>query len=148
MQLEQSVADAGHVIRPGDEAGSGLAHELRRRTVRWDDRKDRPLGREVLEDLAGHHAATPPGRVGDQQQQRVRVALQTQRLTAWDVVDHLDAVAQTQALHELAVTRTEVSNEAHRDVLEPRLRERTQERLRVALAEERPRMGEPEAVAA
>ena len=111
-------------------------------------REHRPLGGEVLEHLPGEDAAAAAARLGDEQQQRVGLALQAQRSPPRHVVDQLDAVAEPEALHELAVAGPEVAEEAHGHVLEPGVGERAQERLRVALAEERARMREPEAVAA
>ena len=89
----------------------------------------------------------PAARLRDQQQEHVGVALQPERLPARDMVDQLDAIGKPEALHELAITRTEVAEEPHRHVLEPRLRERTEKRLRIALPEERAGVREPEAIA-
>ena len=54
----------------------GLPDEPGRRPVRRNAGEDRPLGGEVLEDLAREHAAAAAARLGDQQQQRLGVALQ------------------------------------------------------------------------
>jgi len=62
------------------------------------------------------------------------------------VVDQLDAVGKSEALHELPVGRTKVAEEPHRHILQPRLRERTEKRLRIALPEERTGVREAEAV--
>ena len=73
---------AGDVVRRDDDAGAGLADQLRGGAVRRDDGEDRPLGGEVLEDLPGEHAAAAAARLGDQQQQRLRVALELERAAA------------------------------------------------------------------
>ena len=85
-------------------------------------------------------------RLGDQQQQRLRVALQLERAAARHVGDQLEPVAEAERLGPLAVGRAEVADEAGDDAVE-RERERGQERPRVALAEERARVRDPEAVA-
>src|SRR5439155_1256893 len=64
-----------------------------------------------------------------------------------EVWELLDAVAEAERLHELQVARAEVADEADRHVLEPGVGERLQERTRVALAEERARVREAEAMA-
>ena len=88
----------------------------------------------------------PPASARDQQQ-RLRVALQLERAAARHERDHLDAVAEPERLRELAVGGAEAADEPDDDVLEPRLGERAQERLRVALPEERARVRDPEALA-
>ena len=60
------------------------------------------------------------------------------------VRDQLEPVAEAERLRPLAVGRAEVADEAGDDV-EPRVGERLQERPRVALAEERAGVGDPEA---
>src|SRR5690348_17833665 len=55
------------------------------------------------------------------------------------VVDQRDAVGKPEPGHELAVAGTEVADEAHVHVLERRVGERPEKRLRVAPAEERDR---------
>ena len=119
----------------------------RRRAVRRNRGEDRPLGGDVLEHLARDDAGAASARVGRDQQQRLRVALQLERAPARHERDHLDAVAEPERVRELAVGRAEAADEARDDVLEPRLGERAQERLRVALAEERAGVRDPEALA-
>ena len=148
VQRDERVANRGHVFRPRDDARARVANQLGRRAVLRHDREHRPLGGEVLEHLPRQDAAAAAAGLGDQQQQRVGVALEPQRLAARDVVDQLDAVGEAEALHELPVGRTEVAEEAHGHIFQPRLGERTEKRLRIALPEERARMRQPEAVGA
>ena len=103
---------AGHVLRSDDDARAGLADQLGGGAVRRHDRQDRPLGGEVLEDLAGEHAAPAAARLGDQEQQRLRVALELERAAPGDVRDQLEPVAEPEALGPLGVGRAEVADEA------------------------------------
>ena len=80
----------------------------------------------------------------DQQQQRLRVALELERAAARRVRDQLEPVAEAERLGPLAVGRAEVAEEARDDVVEAEL-QRGQERPRVALAEERAGVRDPEA---
>ena len=125
-----------------------VAQQLRGRAVGRHDGEDRALGGDVLEDLAGEHAAAAAAGLGDEQEQHLALALELERAPARDVVDELDAVGEAEARHELAVARAEVADEADGDVLEARVGERLEERLRVALAEERAGVRDAEAVGA
>ena len=86
-----------------DDARARVAHELGRGAVGRDDGEDRPLRREVLEDLPGQDALAAAAGLRDQQQQRLGVALQLERAAARDVAEQLDAVAEAELLHELAI---------------------------------------------
>ena len=59
--------------------GAGLPEQLGGGPVGRDEREDRPLGRQVLEHLAGEDAPAAPARLGDQEQERLGVALQLER---------------------------------------------------------------------
>ena len=93
---------------------AGVADELGGGTVGRDGREDRPLGGEVLVDLPGQDALAAPARLGDQEEQRLRVALQLERAAARDVAEQLDAVAEAERLGVLAVGSAEVAGEARR----------------------------------
>ena len=80
-----------HVVGRNDDAGSRVAHELRGRAVGRDGGEDRPLGREVLEDLPGQDAPAAAARLRDQEEQRLGVPLQLERAAARDVAEQLDA---------------------------------------------------------
>src|SRR6266540_999292 len=84
----------------------------------------------------------------DQEQQRVRVALQRERLAPRHVRVELESRAESERLRPLAVGDAEVADEARDDVLEAGLRERGQERTRIALPEKAPGMRHAEASAA
>ena len=99
------------------------------------------------EHLPRDHAGAAPARLGEDQQQRLRVALELQRLPARHERHHLDAIGEPQRLRELAIRGAEPADEPNDDVLQPRLGKRAQERLRVALPEERARVRDPEALA-
>ena len=119
-------------------AGARLAQQLGGGAVGWHEREDRPLGREVLEHLAGQHALAAAVGLRDQEQQRLGVALELERAAARARTGSARAGRRALALGPLAVGRAEVAEEARHDVVET-LRERRQERPRVALAEERAR---------
>ena len=136
------------VVGRGHDARARVADQLRSRAVRRHRGEDRPLGREVLEHLPGEDALAAAAGLGDQEQQRLGVALQLERAAARHVRDQLEPVAERERLGPLAVGRAEVADEARDDVLEPGPGERPQERARVALAEEAAGVGDPEALAA
>ena len=124
----------------------GLPDQLGGRAVGRHDGEDRPLRREVLEHLAREHALAAPGRVGDQQEQRLGVALELQRLAPRRVRKQAEPVAESEPLGPGAVGRAEVAEEARLDV-QAGLGERGQERARIALAEEAAGVRDPEALA-
>ena len=69
-------------------------------------REDRALGGEVLEHLAARGRPRPrPPASGISSSSASRVALQLERAPPRHVGDQLDAVAEAEALHELAVVR-------------------------------------------
>ena len=132
------------VVGRDDDAGAGLADQLGSCAVGRDNGEDRAAGREVLENLPREHALAATARVGDEQEQRLRVALVAQRLAARQVVDQLEPVAESERVRPLAVRRAEVADEA-RDGVEVGVVERLQERPRIALAEEATRVRDAEA---
>ena len=69
--------------------------------------------------------------------------MQLERAAARDVAQQLDAVAETERFGVLAVGGAEVAREADNDVVEARLGERPEKRLRVALAVEMAGVGNP-----
>src|SRR5262249_28902446 len=136
------------VIWRGDNAGARLADQLGGGALGRDGCENRPLGREILEHLPREDALPAPARRRNEQEQRVRVALQRKRLAARSIGMGPEPVTGPERPGPLAVGNAEVPDEARDDVLEPRLRERLQERPRVAFPEEAPGMGDAEAVGA
>ncbi len=124
----------------------GLADEVRGSAVGRHDRQDRPAGCDVLVDLPGEDAFSAAARVGHEEEQRLRVALESQRIGPRRVRDELEAVAELERLGPLAVGRAEVADEAG-DRVEVRLLERLEKRPRIALAEEAPGVRDPEPAA-
>ena len=118
MELLERVPDAVDVVRRDDDARAGLADELGGGAVRRNDGEDRAAGGEVLEHLPGEDALAAPARLRDQQQQRLGVALQLERLGPRRVRDQLEPVAEPELLGPLAVGRAEVADEAG-DRVEP-----------------------------
>ena len=137
-----SRLDRLDVVGWSDDAGTGLADQVGGRRRPRHEREDRPLGGEVLEDLAGENALAAAARVGDQEQQRLGVALQLERGLAGRVGDQLELVPQPARVRPLAVGGAEVAQEASLDV-EAGFVECSQERARVALAEEAARVRDP-----
>ena len=146
VQRAQRADHAVDVVGRDDDARAGFADQLGCGAVRRHDGKDRPLRGEIFEDLAAQHALAAPACLRDQQQQRLRVALQLERPPARRVRNQLEPVAEVELVGPLAVGRAEVAEEAHDDVVEARLLHRSQERARVALAEERARVRDAEAL--
>ena len=146
VQLGERPLHRLDVVGRRDHAGSRLADQGGGGAVRRHGSEDRPLGREVLEHLPGEHALAAAACVGDQEQERLGVALELERRLARRVRDQLELVAEPTLLRPLPVGGAEVAEEARLDV-EPGLGERGQERARVALAEEAARVRDPEAVA-
>ena len=132
--------------RARDDAGAGLADQLRGGAVRRHGGEDRPLGGEVLEDLPGEHALAAAARLRDQQQQRLGVALQLERRggAATYGISSSRSPSPSVSAHSRSAG-AEVADEAGDDV-EAGLGERGQERPRVALAEEAARVRDPEAL--
>ena len=141
----QRGLDRLDVVRRRDDAGARLADQVGRGAVRRHDGEDRPLGREVLEDLAREHALAAAARVRDQEQERLGVALELERGLARRVRDQLELVSEPAFRRPFAVGRAEVAEEARLHV-EAGLVQRGQERPRVALAEEAAGVGDPEAL--
>ena len=94
----------------------GLAQERSGSAVLRHGREDRRPGGEVLEDLGSDDEAPAALACGDEQEQRVGVALERQRLVAREVGDQLDAVVQPQLGDDRPVTVAEVTDEAGHDV--------------------------------
>ena len=128
-----------------DDPRPGLPDQLGRGSVGRDGGEDRPPDRDVLEDLPREDALAPAACVGDQQEERLRVPLQRERLGARRIREKLEAVAEPQPRGPVAVGLAEVAQEAGDDV-ELGVVQRLQERPRVAAAEEAPRVRDPEAV--
>ena len=76
VELGERGRDPVDVVRGDDDAGAGAADERRGLPVRRHHGEDRPLGGEVLEDLAREHAAPATVGLRDEQQEGVRVALE------------------------------------------------------------------------
>jgi hypothetical protein len=87
VQVHERGADPPDVLRRDDDAGPRLADQLRGRALGRDDGEDRALGGEVLEHLPREDAAPAAAGLGDQEQERLRVALQLERATTGDVRD-------------------------------------------------------------
>ena len=86
-----------------------------------------------------------PSSLGDQQEQRLRVALERQGLGARRIREELQPVAKPERLGPGAIGLAEVAEEA-RDDVEPRVGERLEKRPRVAASEEAPGVRDAEAV--
>src|SRR4029077_19774852 len=146
VQAEQRLTDAVLVVGRDDDAGAGLADELRGHAVGRHRGQNGPLGGQVLEDLPARDDLAAARRVRQQEQVRLRVALQLERAAVRQVVHQLEPVAPVQLLHPLAVDRAEAADETRDAVVQARRGERGQERARVALAEEAAGMRDPEAL--
>ena len=147
VQLAQRARDPVDVVGRDDDARARLADQLRRRAVGRHDREDRPLGREVLEHLAGEHALAAAAGLRDQQQQRLGVALQLERAAVRRVRDQLEPVAEPDAPRPTRGRRRGSRRRSGRRRRRARTAQRGQERPRVALAEERAGVRDPEALA-
>jgi hypothetical protein len=75
VQLEQRLTQGVGVVGRGDDARGGVADELSGRALERDGGEDRPLRREVLEDLAGDDCAAAAAGFRDQQEQCLRIPL-------------------------------------------------------------------------
>ena len=128
---------AAGVVGRGDDAGAGLADQLRRGPVERDGGEDRTADRDVLEDLAREDALAPAAGVGDEEEQRLGVALERERLGPRRVRQQLEPIAELETRRPLPVGVAEVAEEAGDDV-EAGVRERLEERARVAPPEEAP----------
>ena len=108
-----------------------------------------PLGGEVLEDLPRQHALAAAVRLRDQEQQRLGVALQRERLAPRDVRDAARAGRRARAPPPTRGRRTRKSPTKRATTSSsPDSASAAQERPRVALAEEAAGVRDPEAVAA
>ena len=116
VQIDERSLDPLDVVGRDDDPGRSLADQLSRGAVGRHERQDRPLGGEVLEHLPGEDALAAPAGLGDQEQQRLGVALELERPPARRVRDQLQPVAEPQLLGPLAVGRAEVADEARVDV--------------------------------
>ena len=144
------VGDRGrepvHVVGADDDAGARLTDERGGLAVERDGGDDRALGGEVLEDLPGEDGAAAAARVGNEKEERLRVALERERLPPRHERKKLDAVADPDPLGVLAVGGAEVADEAG-DHVGRRAGERVEEWPGIATAEEAARVRDPEAVA-
>ena len=131
------------VVRCDDDSGVGAAHELGGDPVGGHGGENRPLSREVLEDLPGRNRPSAPTRLREEQEERLRVALQLERRTTRHVRDLLDALAEPELVRELAIRRAQAADEARDDIVFG-FRERRQKRTGIAVAEERAGVRDPE----
>ena len=119
-----------------------------------DEREDRALGGEVLEDLAGDDREPASAGARNEQEEHVCRAHGGERLRVRPEALERERVAETEAERPLAIRRPELAEERDLDAL-PQLRalrehgrERAQERPRRALAEERARVDDAHPLAA
>ena len=108
--------------------------------------EDRPLGREVLEHLGRENASAPAPRVGDEEQERLRVALKGECLAMRQVREELNARVEAERFRKGAVGWTEIADETGDDLL-GRAGKRSEERLRVPAAEEVTGVRDPQPLA-
>src|SRR3970282_117193 len=144
METLKGAAWAGDAGRSDHDTRTGLLDQRGSRPVRRDGGKNRPPCGEVLEHLPGEDSLPPSTRVRDEQQERLGVALEPERLRARGVLEDPQRVAEPERLRPLAVDRAEVAHET-RDRVESRVREGLEERARVAPPEEAARVLDPEA---
>ncbi len=116
MERRQRRGDRRRIVGRSDDACAGLLDQRCGSAVLGHDGEDRPLGRQVLEDLAGQHALATAVRLRDQEQQRLRLALELERTAPRDEVEELEPVAKAEPFGPLAVGWTEVADEARLDV--------------------------------
>jgi hypothetical protein len=118
VQVAERRGHAVDVVGGDDHTGPCVADQVGGGAVRRHDREDRPLRRQILEDLPGEDALAAAARLGDEQQERLGVALQLERAAARRIGDQLEPVAELERLDPLAVGGAEVAEEADDDVVE------------------------------
>ena len=111
-----AVSDRLDVVGRADDACPRFADQLGCGAVRRHDGEDRSLGREVLEHLPREDALPAAACLGDQQEQRVGVALQLERAAGAARTGSARADRRGQALGPFAVGCAEVADEARDDV--------------------------------
>ena len=72
------------------------------RAARRHRGENRPLGGDVLEHLPRNHAGAATARLGEDQQQRLRVALQLERAAARYEGNHLDTIGPVNDVSEMS----------------------------------------------
>ncbi len=140
-QRRASAASASRERRRTSSGGATIPAPVSRISVgggavRRHRGEDRPLGREVLEDLAREDAPAAPAGLRDQQQQRLRVALQLERArgAARTASSSSRSPRPRLSAHSRSAARKSPTKRA--TTSSPSCCERGQERSRVALAEE------------
>ena len=116
MELVERLPDRGRVVGRRDDARPRLPDQLGSRAVGRHRGEDGPPHRDVLEHLPGEDTAAAAVGLGDEQQQRLRVALEGERRRARCVRAELEAVAEPEALGPLAIGGAEVAQEPCDDV--------------------------------
>ena len=144
MQRPQCLPDGLRVVWRRDDPCPRFADQRRGGAVGWHGGQNRTFGGEVLEHLPREHALTAASCLGDEQQQRLRVALQLERALARRELVQLQPVAQAKRFRPLAVGSAEVAEEPGHGI-EPRVGERREERPWIAPAEEAARMRDAKA---
>src|SRR5262249_16068782 len=119
LEPEQRLADPTDVVRSDDDAGPGLPDQVRGRAGRRHRREDRTLGGEVLEDLPRQYRGAAVAGLGEQEQERLGIALVCEGKMPWTKGQQFQPVAEIERLRPLAVARRQLADEARRDVLEP-----------------------------
>src|SRR3970282_1153570 len=120
METLKGAAWAGDAGRSDHDTRTGLLDQRGSRPVRRDGGKNRPPCGEVLEHLPGEDSLPPSTRVRDEEQERLGVAREPERLRARGVLDELQPVAEPERLRPPAVGRAEGAHET-RDRVEARV---------------------------
>ena len=144
--------DGADVVGVGDPREPGRAEQVGGDPLGRDERQHRPLGRQVLEELAREHAQPEPAGPRDQEQQRVSALHGGERLVVGQKAVDAKSRAQPERLGPLPIGRAKPAHEARLDHL-AQLRpvgqepgERLEERPRAPHAEEEPGVEDPQAV--
>ena len=116
LEVADRTSHAVDVVRRDDDRRARLVQEASRLAVGRNDRQNRTLRRQVLEDLGRENAAAAPLRVRNDQEQRLRVSLEREGLSMRQIRNELEPVGQPEPLGPFAVGRPEVPDEAGGDV--------------------------------